>query len=50
MTEDDNVAAPDYNRIDAWNDEQHNHSHGKEFKEETDKITAGGYTVAAQNQ
>ena len=50
MMEDANLAAPDYNRVDAWNDEQHNHSHEKEWKEETAKLTAGGYNVAAQQK
>lgn len=43
-------AAPDYNRADAWTEDQKLKSHSKEWTDETAKITQGGYNVAAQQK
>lgn len=39
MTNEQNFAAPDYNRVDAWTNDQHLKSHEKEWTQETAAIT-----------
>jgi predicted GNAT family acetyltransferase len=51
MLEDETPDTPnDYNRVNAWTDEQYNHIHPTDWKAETATRTQGGYTVAAQHQ
>ena len=50
MMEDNNNAPDNYNRVNAWTDDQFDVSHGKEWKEETDLRNQGGYVVASQKK